>query len=193
MGQFPHHQLFKHLSRTRLRSSWIQCSKLTTRRKLYFTQCYVERLSVQQHLSIVQTVPTTQHWLKYGFLLMVNLEHWIQDNLCSPKCNFPRQDDPYPQSMELESGRTGCHPDRSWDVQDTCLHIFIKISCLEVSLYWFGVTICSRIVCWVGGGGTVKITLAPGPDHLILDWNRLECPKIDLEWTWTGSGPELDN
>ena len=28
---------------------------------------------------------------------------------------------------------------------------------------------------WVGGGGdTVKIASAPGPDHLILNWNRLE-------------------
>ena len=27
---------------------------------------------------------------------------------------------------------------------------------------------------FVGGGGTVKITSAPGPDHLILNWNRLE-------------------
>ena len=26
---------------------------------------------------------------------------------------------------------------------------------------------------WVGGG-TVKIASAPGPDHLILNWNRLE-------------------
>ena len=28
-----------------------------------------------------------------------------------------------------------------------------------------------------------------------LNWNRLEWLKIDLEWTWTGSGsgPELDN
>ena len=25
-----------------------------------------------------------------------------------------------------------------------------------------------------GGGGTVKIASAPGPDHLILNWNRLE-------------------
>ena len=25
-----------------------------------------------------------------------------------------------------------------------------------------------------GGGGTVKITSAPGPDHLILNWNRLK-------------------
>ena len=26
---------------------------------------------------------------------------------------------------------------------------------------------------WVDGG-TVKITSAPGPDHLILNWNKLE-------------------
>ena len=25
-----------------------------------------------------------------------------------------------------------------------------------------------------GGGGTVKIASAPGPDQLILNWNRLE-------------------
>ena len=38
---------------------------------------------------------------------------------------------------------------------------------------------------------TVKITSAPGPDHLILNLNRLEWLKIDLEWT--RNGPELDN
>ena len=27
---------------------------------------------------------------------------------------------------------------------------------------------------WVVVGGTVKITSAPGPDHLILNFNRLE-------------------
>ena len=26
----------------------------------------------------------------------------------------------------------------------------------------------------VVGGGTVKIASAPGPDHLIFNWNRLE-------------------
>ena len=35
--------------------------------------------------------------------------------------------------------------------------------CLQKSLLLVG-----------GGGGTVKITSAPGPDHLILNWNRLE-------------------
>ena len=40
------------------------------------------------------------------------------------------------------------------------------------------------------GGGTVKIASAPGPYHLILNWNRLELLKIDLEWT--RNGPRLD-
>ena len=40
----------------------------------------------------------------------------------SPKCNFPHQDDPCPQNLELESGRTRGNPDRSLDVQDTCHH-----------------------------------------------------------------------
>ena len=43
-----------------------------------------------------------------------------------------------------------------------------------------------------GGGGTVKIASAPGPDHLILNWNRLELHKIDLEWTRNGPGLDLD-
>ena len=61
---------------------------------------------------------------------------------------------------------TGCG-----DVQDTCLHSIIKMSWSEVSLYWFGGRICSRKVSgWLGGGGdTVKIASAPGPDHLILN------------------------
>ena len=44
---------------------------------------------------------------------------------------------------------------------------------------------------WVGGG-TVKITSAPCPDHLIFNWNRLERLKIDLEWTRNGPGLDLD-
>ena len=36
--------------------------------------------------------------------------------------------------------------------------------CPQKSLLWVG----------GGGGGTVKITSAPGPDHVILNWNRLE-------------------
>ena len=45
-----------------------------------------------------------------------------------------------------------------------------------------------------GGGGTVKITSAPGPDHLMirLNWNRLERLKIDLELTRNGPGLDLD-
>ena len=43
-----------------------------------------------------------------------------------------------------------------------------------------------------GGGDTVKITSAPGPDHLILNWNRLKGLKIDLEWTRNGPGLDLD-
>ena len=34
----------------------------------------------------------------------------------------PCQDAPFPHSLEWELGRTGGHVDRSWDVQDTCLH-----------------------------------------------------------------------
>ena len=33
---------------------------------------------------------------------------------------------------------------------------------------------CLQKSLMVGGGGTVKIASAPGPDHLILNWNRLE-------------------
>ena len=43
-----------------------------------------------------------------------------------------------------------------------------------------------------GGGDTVKITSAPGPDQLILNWNRMEWLKIDLEWTRNGPGLDLD-
>ena len=45
---------------------------------------------------------------------------------------------------------------------------------------------------WWWVGGTVKITSAPGPDHLILNWNRLDWLKIDLEWTRNGPGLNLD-
>ena len=38
----------------------------------------------------------------------------------------------------------------------------------------------------------MKITSAPGPDHLILNWNRLKGLKIDLEWTRNGPGLDLD-
>ena len=36
------------------------------------------------------------------------------------------------------------HPDKGWDVQDTCLHCIIKTSWLVVSLYWFGMNISSN-------------------------------------------------
>ena len=68
--------------------------------------------------------------------------------------------------------RTGGHPDRSLDVQDTYLHRIINMSWLKVSLYLFWGFTSSRKVSWVGGGGggdTVKIASAPGPDHLILN------------------------
>lgn len=38
-----------------------------------------------------------------------------------------------------------------------------------------------------GGGGTVKITSAPGPTCLNLNWNRLEWLRIDYKWSWTGA------
>ena len=108
--------------------------------------------------------------------------------LVSPKCNFPYQDNPHPKSLEMESRRTRGHPDRSWDVQD-----MIKMSWLEVSLHWIGIIISPRKVSWVVVvGGTVKITSAPGTDHPILNWNRLEWLKIDLNWTRNGPGLDLD-
>ena len=97
----------------------------------------------------------------------VFIASWTCEVFVSPKCHFPCQDCPYPLSLVLESGRTGGHPDRGLDVQDTCLHSIIKMSWLEVSLYWLWVSISSRKALqwwWV-----VKITSAPGPDHLILN------------------------
>ena len=45
-------------------------------------------------------------------------------------------------------------------------------------------------------GGTVKITSAPGPDPLILIWNRLEWTRndqgMDQERTRYGPGMDLD-
>ena len=38
----------------------------------------------------------------------------------------------------------------------------------------------------------MKIASALGPDHLILNWNRLEGLKIDLEWTRNEPGLDLD-
>ena len=46
---------------------------------------------------------------------------------------------------------------------------------------------------------TVKITSAPGPDHLDFEFEQIEMTQyragMNQEWTWTesGSGPELDN
>ena len=37
----------------------------------------------------------------------------------SPKFHLTHQDDPHPQSLELELRRTVGNPDRSLDVQDT--------------------------------------------------------------------------
>ena len=62
------------------------------------------------------------------------------------------------------------------NVQDTCVHSIIKMSWVEVSLYWFCqyLHLLQKSLLVVVGGGTVKIASAPGPDHLISNWNRLE-------------------
>ena len=72
--------------------------------------------------------------------------------------------------------RTGGHPDRSWDVQDTYLHGMINVSWLEVSLYWFWVLTCSRKVSWVVGGGWHS-------ENNISSWSRssdFELEKIGM-------------
>ena len=42
------------------------------------------------------------------------------------------------------------------------------------SVLVLGLHLLQKSLVGGGGGDTVKITSAPGPDHLILNWNRLE-------------------
>ena len=45
------------------------------------------------------------------------------------------QDAPCPQSLDLVSGWTRSHPDRSWDVQDNCLTTFAEHLALKMVIF----------------------------------------------------------
>ena len=73
-----------------------------------------------------------------------------------------KQDDPQPQRLELESLRTGGHPDRKWDVQDTYLHILVVMAGSQsVLVLGHHLALEKFLSGWVVGGGTVKIASTP--------------------------------
>ena len=76
-----------------------------------------------------------------------------------------------------QSERTGCHPPRSLDVQDTCLHRMNKFCLAFVCLK------CHFSLFHNVWSDTVKITSAPGPGPLSLNWNMWEWLRMNQEWT----------
>ena len=94
--------------------------------------------------------------------------------LVSPKGHFPCQDDPHPQNLELESRRTVGHPDRSLDVQDTCLHIIIFSLLLKNDSIF-------KISDQLESGFMSSFYISPVDIIYIINSNKPQCP-CPINW-----------